>query len=45
MKNVVNHRKTRTFESNSQLQPVAEAQHVVVNHRKTRTFESNSQQV
>ena len=40
---VVNHRKTRTFESNSQRARAREENRKVVNHRKTRTFESNSQ--
>ncbi len=40
---VVNHRKTRTFESNSQLGFSRSTTSNVVNHRKTRTFESNSQ--
>src|SRR5690606_41354737 len=40
---VVNHRKTRTFESNSQPCSNQTDFEPVVNHRKTRTFESNSQ--
>ena len=41
---VVNHRKNRTFESNSQPFNVVYMYPTVVNHRKNRTFESNSQQ-